>query len=459
MSITTQWARASLLVILLALVAGVTPNLFANTTAGDCFVMGGGTGFTTIQLAVNNVTAGATVYVCPGTYAEQVVINKSLKLTGVQVTAGTLDSPVVVPPSGGLVQNGTDIFGNPVAAQILVTGASAVTIEKITVDGTGNNIGNGGANGSACSSPTLEGIYLQNSSGTITDNVVRNQYQTDYSAYGGCQNGLAINVESLTTSSVVTVSNNSVRAYQKNGITATGAATGSGAPGPAVTIQNNYIVGFAATAMNWPLSGAAENGVQVGFGASGKVTGNMVVDNIWGQDTSTDTGDAASGILVYASNGITITSNEVGSSQFGIAVVTDNTFGYGTADGATVTTNKVAGTQLFDAIDACSNSNTVESNTIYGSTESGIHLDSTCSVGSNKTGGSNTVTKNTINEGCAGVLLGSGTGNSVTSNTFYNVTNTTQAGDVCSGGPVANGAGLVPGRRSLRPSPYRPSHK
>jgi hypothetical protein len=156
--------------------------------------------------------------------------------------------------------NGSDIFGNPVAAQIFVQNAT-VSISHLTVDGTGNLL-------AGCGGPTLEGIYFQNSSGTITDDVVRNQFQTDFVDYGGCQNGLAINVESLTNSSVVTVSNNSVRAYQKNGITATGAATGPGSPGPVVTITANYIVGLGATAMNWP-GGAAENGVQVGFGASG----------------------------------------------------------------------------------------------------------------------------------------------------------------------------------------------
>jgi hypothetical protein len=108
---------------------------------------------------------------------------------------------------------------------------------------------------------------------------VRNQFQTDFVDFGGWQNGLAVNVESLTSGNIVTVSNNSVHAYQKNGITATGAATGAGSPGPNVTISGNYIVGLGATAMNWP-GGAGENGVQVGFGASGTVSGNTVNDNI-----------------------------------------------------------------------------------------------------------------------------------------------------------------------------------
>ena len=270
--------------------------------------------------------------------------------------------------------NGSDIFGNPVAAQIFVQNAT-VSISHLIVDGTGNVL-------TGCSAPTLEGIYFQNSSGTITDNAVRNQFQTDFVDYGGCQNGLAINVESLTSSSVVTISNNSVRAYQKNGITATGAATGPGSPGPVVTITANYIVGLGATAMNWP-GGAAENGVEVGFGASGTVSNNTVNDNIWWDDNSSQPGNAASGVLVYASDGMTISGNSVNSAQFGITVDTDPT--YGPADHSIIESNKVSGTQLFDAIDLCSSSNTVKLNTIYGNAQSAVHADDSCGSGNNNT--------------------------------------------------------------------------
>jgi parallel beta-helix repeat protein len=423
--------------------------------------------FTSIQAAVNTVSSGGTVEVCPGTYHEQVMITKAVTLTGVQ--SGTGDAAVVLPPAGGLAPNATDIFGSSVAAQIFVNNASGnVIIKRLTVDATGNDL-------AGCGGPFLEGIYYQNSSGTIADNVVRNQYQTDYSDYGGCQNGFAINVESTGSSNTVTVSANSVRAYQKNGITVSGAGTGAGSLGPAVTISGNYIVGLAATAMNWQgvYSGkgvAAENGIQVGYGASGKVETNVVNDNIWGQDTSSDSGDAASGILIFASPGITVTGNEVGSAQFGIVLVTDGSgfcgtssapISCGTADGATVTLNRVVGTQIFDGIDACSNSNTIESNTAYGSTESGVHIDDSCTNSKLGTtsGNDNTVTKNVIVEACAGILLGTGSGNTTTPNVLYDVTNTTLAGDVC---PVASPASDVAARNipgKARVSPFRPTRK
>jgi parallel beta-helix repeat protein len=422
--------------------------------------------FTSIQAAVNAVSSGGSVEVCPGTYHEQVMITKAVTIIGIQ--SGTNDAAVILPPPGGLVANGTDISGNSVAAQIFVNNASGpVTIERLTVDGTGNDI-------AGCGPPFLEGIYYQNSSGTITNNVVRNQYETDYAAYGGCENGLAINVESTNSSDTVTISGNSVRAYQKNGITASGAATGAGSPGPAVTISGNYVVGLAAIAMNWQgvYSGkgvAAENGIQVGYGASGKVETNVVNDNIWGQDTSNDTGDAASGILIFASPNITVTGNEAGSAQFGIALVTDSSgfcgtssapISCGTADGATVTLNKVVGTQIFDGIEVCSNSNTIESNTVYGSTESGVHIDDSCTNSKLGTtsGNNDTVTKNVIVEACAGILLGTGTGNTTTPNTLYDVTNTTLAGDVCPASASPDAA-VRNASSKARPSPYKPVRK
>jgi hypothetical protein len=435
---------------LLALAALGGQAFASNTAVGLCAAPGNH--YIKIQDAVTAVEALAApriVRVCPGTYAEQVMITSSLTLEG--IVNATSDAAVVVPPTGGIAMNGNDIFGNPVAAQIFVASTSgSVTVSHLTVDGTGNNL-------LGCVATTFEGIYFQNTPGTISSNTVRNQYQTDYKDFGGCQNGLAINVES-TSSNAVTVSTNSVHSYQKNGITATGTATGPGSLGPAVTISGNYIVGLGATAMNWQgvylgQTNAAENGVQIGFGASGSVTGNVVNDNIWGQDTSGDTGDAASGILIYASSNITVSGNEVGSAQFGIVAVTDPNDG--PADSNVITGNRVAGTQLFDAIDLCSNSNTAHTNTIYGSTESGIHIDDSCGSGND-----NIVSGNTIDEACAGILLGTGLNNTSAPNTFANVTSTTLAGDVCPVGPEANSAaGGSKKAQRLRPAPYKAVRK
>jgi hypothetical protein len=412
------------------LLAALSGQAFASSvTVGLC--AGPGTHYSSIQAAVNAVPAGSTIGVCPGTYAEQVTITQNLTLKG--IAAGSSDAAVVVVPLGGLVTNGvTDIFGFPTAAQIFVQNA-AVSISHLTVDGANDGL-------TDCSIDAI-GIYYQNSSGTITGNAVRNVLLP--TGLQGCQDGLAINVESNTGSPVVTISNNSVRNYDKNGITVSGPDNGSA--GPAAKITGNTVIGLGATTVT------AQNGIQIGYGATATVTSNNVIDDIY--INPPDCGNSpsnpcygASGILIFGSAGVTVTGNTVESTQIGIVPVTESASL--TANGTFVKANHIGGTQNYDAIDLCSDGNTAQGNVIYGSAESGIHLDDSCSP---STGGNSNVTGNNINEACAGILLGTGTGNTTAPNTFSNVTNTTLAGDSCT--PLF---GPSKKHQSLRPSAYKP---
>ena len=404
-----------------------------NSTVGLC--AGPGTHYTTIQGAVNAAVAGSKIQVCPGTYPEQVLINKNLTLTGIGPTAS-----IVVPPAGGLVKNGVDLADFPVldvAAQILVQNSNATTISHLTVDGSGNTL-------DGCGGVNLLGIYYENSSGTITDSVVRNQIPA---TNVGCQIGFGIYVASNAGTPAVTISNNSVRNYGKNGIIATG--VGSSIPGPNVTVTGNTVVGLGATTLT------AGNGIQLSLLATGKIQSNYVIDNVYLNPPCGGAGEPAcygsSGILLYASSGVTVSSNTVETAQLGIVPVTDPN--YGTGDGTIITSNHIGGTQSFDAIDLCSNGNKVQSNVIYGSSQDGIHADDSCGG----TGNNNTITGNTVNEACAGILLGTGA-NTIGTNTFMNVANTTLAGDVCSpvAAPTAD-AMKMGGSFSKHPS-LRPSH-
>jgi hypothetical protein len=410
----------------LIVLAALSKQAFASSSATVGLCAGPGTHYTTIQAAVN-APGVTTVEVCPGTYPEQVTITANLTLKG--IASGTSDAAVVVVPAGGLVTNGVvDIFNFPTAAQILVQNAT-VTISHITVDGANDGL-------TDCSIDTI-GIYYQNASGTISDNAVRNVLLAP--ALQGCQDGLAINVESNTGTPAVTVSNNSVRNYDKNGITASG--PDNGGPGPNVTVTGNTVIGLGATTVT------AQNGIQVGYGATGKVTFNNVIDDIYiNPPGCAPSCTGSSGILIYGSKGVTITNNTVESTQLGIVPVTESALL--TANDTIVRLNHVGGTQIFDAIDLCSDGNTAESNVIYGSAQSGIHVDGGCPP---STGSGTTVTGNTINEACAGVLLGTGSGNTTAPNTYLNVTNTTLVGDAC---PPASAPSTQ--RQSLRPSAYRP---
>jgi len=393
--------------------------------------------FATIQAAVNASSAGGTVLVCPGSYPEQVAIDKALNVIG--VLSGTEKAAVIVAPAGGIVQNTTSLSsGNPIAAQILVTNATGVNISNLTVDGANSQISVGG-----CSPVNLVGVLYQNASGTLNHLAVINQALTGVSI--GCQSGLGIFVQSGNSgTSNVSIVNNYVENYQKNGITANEAGT-------TVTITANNVVGQG------PTTGAAENSIQVGFGATGTVHGNVAMDDVFSPDTISSPGNAASGILVFASTGVTVTNNTVGNTQFGIAFVSDATAG--SADNGTIQGNRISATRVFDGVELCGNGNTVIGNTISGSDESGVHIDSTCGAVA-----SNTVSKNTINDACAGILVGTAAGsNTIGTNNFYNTRNTTLTADTCSP-PLTAAAPLMAGRvaaasaatNHARPSPARP---
>jgi len=438
--------------VLSLLSVAVLAGLFAQTASAEVLVVGTcktGSQFPSIKWAIAAATPGSTIYVCPGTYAEQLLITENLTLVGVGAnglsgaSATGANNPVITSPSaGGVMANTSDLFdGSPIAAQIAVvtpSGASTpikVNLSSIAVDGANNQIAGCG--------PDLVGIYYQNASGTINQVAARNQALA--SGLGGCQSGLAIFVQSGYTSggtAVVTIENSSVHSYQKNGITADGSGT-------VATIMANYVVGQGATSV------IAQNGIQVSDGAKGSVKNNTVTDDVY--INPPDCGTAcfgASGILIYdsgASSGshLAISGNTVSNTQLAIVSSGDSA---GTADYNDVTSNKITGTQaagpfLDDGIDLCSNNNTATSNTVFNSSGSGIHIDSTCTESTGSTGNNTTVTRNTINEACAGVLTGSGSGSSQSANISYNVVQVAQAGDSCPTGLFAAA------RARLRPIP------
>jgi parallel beta-helix repeat protein len=391
------------------------------TVVGACR---GGAHYSTIQQALAHTASGGVVSICPGTYPEQVAINKNVTLTG--IVSGTTDGVVIAAPAGGVVTNASDLFDNsPIAAQILVVGGAIAALNNLIVDGANNQI-------SGCA-PDLMGIYYQNSSGTINHVVTRNQALT--TGLTGCQSGQGIFVESgysIPGTADVTIQNSSVHGYQKNGITADGSGT-------TITISGNDVVGQG------PTTGAAENGIQVSDGAVGSVFNNRVVDDIYSPGEY-----GASGILVYDSGSLTIQSNTVSNTQYGIVVYSDGDLD---ADDNTITSNHISATHIDDGIDICSNGNTVKGNFVSASDGAGIHIDSECTEDGSPAGNGNIVTNNTVNEACAGILSGNGTGNTYSPNGAFNVAETTFAGDACPRGPGQNGPAARRGR--LAPQRHR----
>jgi hypothetical protein len=429
-------------ILTVGILLAATPMFAGILVVGPPACQPSNTHFATIQSAVNAapIVGSTTIKVCPGTYPEQVqIIGKKITLMG--VTYGSSYAAVITSPSGGMVSNATsNVLDNPgpVQAQILVQNTTA-TIEYLTMDASGNG----------ASDPI--GVMFQNASGTVTRNAVLN----DITDSTGDQNGYGIYVVSETTSSgpnpstsapsTVAISYNNVSNFQKNGIMAR-------ETGVAVTVSNNTVVG------NGPWSGAAENSIEVIYGATGTISYNTVGADVWTPDVFGDTGDAAAGILVgYGSENISITSNQVTNTQYGIAVTGCPGCGgvNGDGNGATISNNTISATHLYDAIDVCANNVTVMNNKINGADESGVHLDDTCF--SPESGAA--VSGNTISQSCAGVLEGpnaSGTG--VGTNTYYNVGTLVMTGsDTCTPALIpARSAHNVPSRggqasRTVRP--------
>ncbi|HTS35655.1 MAG TPA: hypothetical protein VMH04_08295 [Candidatus Solibacter sp.] len=120
-----------------------------------------------IMSAVSAVPAGATVEICPGTYAEQITVTQPITLKG--LTSGTNAQVLITVPHAGLSQNGTGPVSNsPIYAQILAQDVGPVNISGLTVDGASSSCPNGASAGV---------VYLSTAapaSGKLTDSVIRN---------------------------------------------------------------------------------------------------------------------------------------------------------------------------------------------------------------------------------------------------------------------------------------------
>ena len=307
------------------------PNILVDDDKVQCPTAA----YTSIQAAVNAAQSGNVIRVCAGTYQEQVVIDKSLTLEA--------DNGVLVIPSD-VVANSAGSSGSPIAAIILVRNAENVDLDGFIVDGSANGL-------SGCG-PTFIGILYQDASGTIEHNAVRRvRLAPDLP---GCQSGNAIDVESSSGGqSSVTIADNSVDGYQKNGITAN-------EPGTTVQVTENAVTGIG------PTTGAAQNGIQIGFGAKGHVTNNSVADNVYSPcESAANCPSNAAGILIFQSDGVRVERNTLGSNQVGIFVA---------ANHVDVGGNTVFHSVALDGIALVGNNNSVTSNDIKSSDDAAVFI-------------------------------------------------------------------------------------
>ena len=387
--------------------------------------MPSGSTASSITTGLAMVSPGGTVYVCPGTYKEQVSISSNVNLIGLYKSGV---GPAIVAPASGIVANTTDLYdGSPVAAQVLIKGGSIASISGFTVDGSNSNLN---------SCVDLVGVYYRNSSGTLSNVSIKNEALSP--SLASCPAGLGVYIESGFTvagTSVVKVQGVSVSNFQENGITAKG-------PGANVVLNNNTVTGVGPTAA------IAQNGIQVSDGAIGSVSNNRILNMDY------TVGEVqATGILVYASKGVSILGNTIAGVQTPIVTLTDptdptSTNPTGTADGAIILGNTITGLSttspksfLADGIDVCSSFNTISLNTITNAVVDGVDLDRTCGVGSSdQSGNYNIVTLNNIQNSCSAILLHSITAlqNLILLNTASGVKESIATNGTCPGASISN---------------------
>jgi hypothetical protein len=392
--------------VLLSIPASTWGTTRAVSNAG--VIVGCPATFATIQAAIAASSPGDTVYVCNTgvPFNEQVIISKTLTLAG-QTGAEIQPNPLVantaslIPPF------------NPIAAAIWVTpGTTGVIISDLIVDGSLNGI-------SGCL-PNPIGIYYQNASGTVAHNAVR--YFTLGPGLEGCQagNGIFAQADGAGGTAAVLVGANSVHDFQKTGIVGNEIGT-------TLTATGNIVTGLG------PSPNIAQNGIQIGFGATGSIAGNTVSNVSYSPcSTVANCVGSATGILLYDPSGaISTHSNNVSSTQGAVVYISVN--------GGSITSNVISNTLVFDGIDVDTDGtspgtgNLVNLNTVMNSSESSVYVDTA----------GNSVINNIFVEAPIGIwFVAAGSGQS--GNKFFAIPLTVQSGP----GPLVS-------KRSPKPQPAR----
>ncbi len=319
-----------------------------------------------IQEGIDMVT-GSTVNVMPGIYREQVVVNKSVTLTGdrgdVAVAGPGLDAPTL---DGDLDNNGAPDMGDGFTIP-QNTSLSGITIEGFIIRNFGNG---GGGNGvgvgvisweNTSSDVTIRdnwfynlgynGVYV----GTDSDDM-QNNWQVQYNIVDGAPYA-GIELTDVTNSGVL---NNQINApsaiFDDPGDAGVGIEIAARARDGAVTTSNVLVQGNT-------ISGAFASGSRAGInllsraynlGRTAVLTGITVEYN-------TISGSGTRGIYAVAE------SRSGGSSQIDTLTITQNTLDGNTSGieiGGSFTPPKANGTYDFATFDI--NGNQLAGNTTYG---------------------------------------------------------------------------------------------
>ena len=215
---------------------------------------------TCIQKAVDLASPGDTINALAGTFNEQVDIGKQITLNGAGEGSTTIKSPALL---------ATKFTTSSPNKPVVYVHATGVAISHLTVD----------ANGVGNANYRLEGIAFYNAGGSVSNTTIVHVRETPLN---GDQHGVALyafNDDSVART--IDVTDATISDYQKNGMALNG-------DGLTANVSGGQVTGAGATSL------IAQNGVQIGFGAQGSITGTEISGNDY-----TGTSDVATGILLY----------------------------------------------------------------------------------------------------------------------------------------------------------------
>jgi hypothetical protein len=337
-------------------------------------------GFTSVQTAVNAAMPGDTVYLCGTTpFASQVIVNKSIRLTGDRGASIQAPNPFPAPSAPLPPAFAADSLFTPQAIVIVWGSDVRATISGLTV--AGPLPGNGG-----CAEQEYGILVIAGATAMLSDDTVLDIRDRNASLFG-CQFGIGIQVgrrhwpkadfsgfpvENFVGSASIT--GTSVSGYQKGGIVIDG-------PGSDGSVRDNTVTGAGPSAPMGRI--IAQNGIEVLRGASGDVTNNSVSLNQY----SGPAGASSGGVLVFGGcgdpltpdivvNHNTLTDNDVGVFLFNAlpdCVAAPTTMTNDRATGNTISNGAITNTSGFGpgcgyqaGISDVGNDDTINQNEISG---------------------------------------------------------------------------------------------
>jgi hypothetical protein len=407
--------------------------------------------FSTIQAGVNADVAGGTVYVLAGTYAENVVINKSISILG---------------PNQGIAGNGTrgaeavvepGLTSSYDSSSVIEVDASNVTIDGLTIQGSIASPQSGQSTGFTLSSGTTvyaaAGISnFSNVNGTASANIsgltVQNDVIQDFTqvgVYGDTTDGTVSTGNTIANNLIQDVPNNGQGGYIGEGVIIYdnfyADITGNTISNVRTGIQtgNNYLsAGSFAPSISDNVVSASVKGIYYNLQYE-SASAFTITNNTIAQYDGTVSPAYNVGLLIQSIQGSVqsnITGNNVSGFLYGVEFAGNNTTSTVTLQGGTLNANTYGvwdtnNDYLYPA--SYNTTAALDGVTITNSTNAGIWVDSTSS---DSHGNSNTTSTaslaigggTTVTGGAVGLQV-SGTLATITGNTLNDTSFNGQSGN------------------------------